>query len=148
MAFRFSLQSVLRFRQGVERQRLLLLQAANLRVAALRSQLEALDRAQAGIRSSSARDLSAGVNAAQLHFNEVCRSALSQRQKKLQEELLRGEEECMCRGQEFQQARQQREVLDILREQHLARYRGQQDRRDQRQLDDTLLLHRAFLRRG
>jgi flagellar export protein FliJ len=148
MAFSFSLQSVLRFRQGTERERLLLLQAANLRVAEVRSQIEALGRDRADLAAATARKLSAGVHAAQLHFNDFCRSASEQRQEKLQEELLQCEATRLIRSQEFQQARQQREILERLRDQQFDLYHRQQERQNQRQLDDILLLHRAFLRHG
>jgi len=146
--FSFSLQTLLRFRQSVEEQQLLRLQAANLKAAQVRNQITDLNSGLAAIASAGARELNAGVSGAQLHFDQLCCLAMVQRRSRLQEDLALCEQERKQRNEEFRQARRQREVLDRLRKQQFDRYRLQQERQEQRQFDDLLLLRRAFLDHG
>ncbi|HEX3353854.1 MAG TPA: flagellar export protein FliJ [Terriglobales bacterium] len=146
--FSFSLQALLRFRQSVEEQQLLRLRAANLKAAQVRNQIADLNSGLAAIASAGALELSAGVSGAQLHFDRLCCLAMVQRRSRLQEDLALCEQERMQRSEEFRQARRQREVLDRLRKQQFDRYRLQQERQEQRQFDDLLLLRRAFLDHG
>jgi flagellar export protein FliJ len=148
MAFQFSLASVLCFRQSVERRQQALLQAANLKVASVRSEIEALERHCGEMASASARDLNAGVSASQLHFTALCQAAVLQRHTQLREELARREEIRVCRSREFEQAWRQREVLERLRDEQFGRYRRRQEQQEQRRTDDLILLRRAFLERG
>src|SRR5437868_9474504 len=135
MSFHFSLQAVLRVRQLVEQNRELLVRAANDQLVMARQDIEQLDFYLAELVSSSARELSVGLNAVQLHFNELCRSELLERRRKLKKELDRCEEVLACQRQAFHHARSQRKVLDQLQDQQLGLYRQNQERREQQQLD-------------
>jgi flagellar FliJ protein len=152
VAFRFSLQLLLRFREGMEQQCLLLLQAANLQAAAVRQEIEALDRGRVEAASSTQRELDAGTSAAQIHFDDLCRARVLQRRKQLQEDLARCEHLRAQRSQAFHQARRQREILATLRDRQFELYREQQARLEQKQLDEALMhqawVNQTFLRRG
>jgi len=142
MAFRFSLDVVLRVRRGLERQRELALQAANHRVTTLARQLDDLRAEIAAGESRKARDLQCGLSAAELQFDLLCRSVLLQWQGGLQTQLTEMQRLRDSRAADFRQARQEREALEILRENQFSLYRQQEDRRGQRRLDDLLLSRR------
>ena len=148
MAFQFPLESLLRFRQSLERQQEILLQQANFQAAELRRMIAALERAAGEIRASNATDLRAGTCAAELHFNALRLSMLAERRLKIEAALVQAEERCALRRQALQHSRQQREIIDSLRKRQLHSYEDLQKKREQRRLDDLFLLRRDFLRRG
>ena len=148
MPFRFPLAAVLRFRQTVERRHEILLQQANREVAAARQAIDELDRTKAEAAARYARELAAGVSAAEMQFNLLCRSTLAQRRSELEKKLAGAEEIRAARRQEFQHAHQQREAVDTLRQHQLQTYTEEEQKREQRTLDDLLLMRREFLRRG
>ena len=147
MPFRFSLQPVLRFRASLERQHELLLEQANQKTAALRLEIEAVDRHSTESAARAQRELEAGSPAAELHFELLCRSSLLEYRRKLEAELTRCEELRQRRSLEYRQARQQREVIEQLRHERLKIYRLEEAHRQQQRLDEAFLARREFLRR-
>ena len=148
MAFRFPLEVLLRLRQGMERQQELRLQAANHRVAMLRLQIEDVRNEIGNIEARRDPQRESGISAAELQFDLLCRSVLAERQNTLQKQLVEAEAYRRARSEDFKQARQQREVMDVLRRQRLEDYQQEEARQDQRRLDDLFLLRRAYLRRN
>jgi flagellar FliJ protein len=148
MTFRFSLQALLRFRKSMEHQQELLLQEANHQVARVRHEIESVDQCMAEMTAREARELDSGVSAAELQFEGLCRSVLLEHRRQLEKALAEREEIRVRRSQAFHQARQQREVVDTLRQNQLQTYRQQEKRAEQRYLDELFLLRREFLRRG
>ncbi|MBZ5706042.1 MAG: flagellar FliJ family protein [Acidobacteriia bacterium] len=148
MAFRFSLQALLRFRKSVEHQQELLLQEANHQVALVRHEIESLDKRMAEIAVRGALELTSGVRAAELQFEGLCRSVLLEQRRQLEKVLAQREEIRVRHRQAFHHARRQREVVDTLRQHQLQLYRQQEKRKEQRSLDELFLLRREFLRRG
>lgn len=114
----------------------------------MRRQIETLDHHLGENAARAMRELEAGARAAQLHFEMLCRSSLLEYRRRLETELIQGEELCQRRSLEYQQARQQREVLDRLRQQRIEAYRLEETRRQQQRLDELFLWRREFLRRG
>ena len=147
MPFRFPLQTLLRFRQSLERQQELRLQEAHQQVAAIRQQIARVRQSRAELDLEELRELQSGVSAAQLHFHILVRSLLAKRRESLEGELARREESLRERQQEFQAARRQREAVATLRDGQLRAYTQTEARREQRRLDDLFLLRREFLRR-
>jgi flagellar export protein FliJ len=148
MAFHSSLDVLLQVRRGAERQRELLLQAADRQLSALR---HVLDTIKSQIEADSRRELlqmQSGLSAAELHFDGLCRSLLQARGQAVEIELAKAQASRELRAQAFRQARQQRQILETLREQQQQSFRQQTARRDQRRLDDLFLLRRAYLSRG
>ncbi len=148
MLFHSSLDVVLRARRGLERQQELLLQEANGRVATVQHEL---DQIRTQIEADAQRkllQLKSGITAAELHFDLLCCSALRVRCHAVETELSKAQALREVRAQSFRMARQQREVLETLRQQQLQIYRQQAARQDQRRLDDLFLLRRAYLSRG
>ena len=147
MAFRFALAALLRFRQSLEHQAEILLQEANHDIEAVRKRIEHSDCALGEMAKQNADKLHSGVTAAELQFDLISRSLLLHHRELLHEEMIMREEIRTQRFHSFQQARQQREVVETLRERQLEIYRQQEAWQEQRRLDDHFLLRREFLRR-
>jgi flagellar export protein FliJ len=148
MAFRFPLETLLRMRKGLERQQELRLQEASFRVGLLQRQIEDVRGEIENISTRQRPALEFGIRAGELHFDILCGSVLQQHQHTLETNLIEAEAFRRSCREEFQQARQQREVMDTLRLHQLHNYHQQEARQDQRRLDDLFLLRRAYLRRG
>jgi len=147
MPFRFPLQTLLRYRQSVERQQELRLLEANQQVAAVRLQIENVEQSKLALAAEERRELAAGVSAAELHFHILLRSLLAKKRGLLDHELARCEELRRQRHAEFQRAHQDREAVTALRANQQRTYEQQESRREQRRLDDMFLLRREFLLR-
>ena len=148
MAFRFTLDVLLRVRQSVERQQELLLQEANQHLTILRQRIEDLDAQMAQLTASKMRQLESGLSAAELQFDLLCRSVMLQQRAALEQEMSQAEAARDARRETFREARRQREVMDTLRNHQLQAHRQQEMRQEQRRLDDMFLLRRAYLRRS
>lgn len=148
MAFRFPLEVLLRLRQGLERQQELRLQEANHRVAMLRQQIEDVHSEMENIEVRRRPQRESGISAAELQFDVLCRSVLAARQLALEKQLVEAEAYRRSRSEAFQHARQQREVMDVLRRHQFEDYQQEEARQDQRRLDDLFLLRRSYLRRN
>jgi len=147
MAFRFPLQAVLHFRQSLERQQETLLRAANQRVGRVRHLLEQLDQCQRQTEVLSAEELTGGTTAAELHLSVAKQNALRDQHTALERELARLENLRDQQQRSFHHARQQREMIQSLRDRQFQEYARQESRQEQRRLDDLFLLRQSHLRR-
>lgn len=146
MAFRFSLQPILRLRASVERLeqlRMLLLAAQIARVEREIVSLEENLSAERQLRLSS---LSEGVPAAELHFDGAREKTRADQIRALRD-LLAGirrkhEEQRLV----YHAARQKREILENLRKRRFEEYRRDQLRREQHLLDEAFLLRTGVRR--
>lgn len=148
MPFRSSLDVLLRVRRGLERQQELLLQEANGRVVALQHHLDGIKTQIESDAQLELLQLRSGLSAAELHFDLLRRSALQSQCHAVELELSKAHASRESRAQSFRLARQQREILETLRQQQLQAHRQQAARQDQRRLDDLFLLRRAYRSRG
>jgi flagellar export protein FliJ len=148
MAFRFPFEVLLRVRQGLERQQELRLREANLRVAMLRRQIQDVHDETEKIAAQRRPELESGTTAAELQFDVLCYSVLTERRHTLENEMLKAEALRHSCCADFQQARRQREVVDTLRLRQLQEYQQREARQDQRRLDDLFLQRHAYLRRS
>jgi flagellar export protein FliJ len=147
MAFQFSLDAILHLRQSLERQHELLLREANQQVAAVQLRIDHLNAELSERTNQEAMQLESILSGAELQFMQLCRSVLIGQRKGLEKRLATAQairDSCMT---SFRQARQQREVLETLRQTQAQAYRQNEARQSQRDLDDLLLLRRAYLRR-
>lgn len=143
MAFHFSLDVVLRVRQSLEHQQELLLREANHRVMTLEQQVEELNAWLAADSQQELQQLVCGLSAAELHFDLLCRSALLERRRALEKDAVEARAARNNCAASFHQARQQREVVETLRQRQLELYRQLEARKQQRQVDDLFLLRSA-----
>lgn len=146
MAFRFSLQALLRVRLSVERAELQRLQAIAAQAARVRAFIEGLDAERQVAKTKLQEAVASGISGAELRFEALREAAFGERRaallKKLAEiEKLRHEQQAR-----YLRVRQQREILSELRERQLAGYRAEQARREQQQIDELFLLRRGIAR--
>jgi flagellar export protein FliJ len=147
MAFQFSLEPVLRLRKSLERQQELLLREANRQMTALQLRIDNLNAQLSQHATLEALHLASTLSAAELQFMQLCRSVLLGQRGSLEKRLATAQAILDSRMISFRQAHQQREVLETLRQTQTQVYRQNEARQNQRQLDDLLLMRRAYLRR-
>ena len=142
MAFRYTLEPVLKLRasfERLERNRLLLISAALMRV---RDALEMLSKDMLRAHDALLIKLAAGVPVAELELDRLLQTAMRDRHRALK----RREEELLAKRQAQQvaylAAKERREILDRLRERRFAQYSAEQLRREQQRLDELFLLRR------
>ncbi len=85
-----------------------------------------------------------GVRSSEVQFNDARRVALREKQRLLQRELRIAEENRAICLDAYQKAHQACEALEVVRRNHLDAYLLDVARREQRQLDDLFLMHRAL----
>jgi flagellar export protein FliJ len=141
---RFSLDVLLRFRRGQERQAELTLQRTNRAVAALERGLDQINKQIETDAERELQQMQLGLNAAELHFQVLCRSALRTRRQAIESELRKARESQETAALSLRLARQQRELLDALLQKQQQAYRQQAERQNQRSLDDLYLMRRAY----
>ena len=142
MAFRFSLQTLLRLRQAHERQERLRLEILSSDRVQAQTQLEIAARERLSARESLAAQLATGLTGSELHFEVACDAARARFERAMTERLKRLTEQRYLQLLTYQKARQKREILDNLRARKMEFYRLIQSRREQQRLDDVFLLHR------
>ena len=148
MAFRFSLEAVLRLRQGMEHQQELRLRTAHQHVARVRHGIERIDHALGEAEQLSRRALASGTTSAELLFALQSEAALRQYREKLGAELTRLGKLRDQQAEIFRQARRERETIESLRDQQLREYKREALRREQRRVDDLYLLRRNYQQHG
>ena len=143
MAFRFTLDAVLRYRQALEereQQRLGVLLAQR---AALRDELQQATDARLRLRLSIEQTLRQQLTpAVEIHFAQMQEHGIEMRCDALRERLRKLQEGIAEQTARYRQERQKREVLDALRQVQLRNYRMVQQRRQQAALDELYLLRR------
>lgn len=146
MPFRFPLEAVLHFRQSQEHQQELRFRSLSQQAASMRHLMQQADlriqQAQLGAR----KELDTGTTAAEMRFALGCETSLRQLRQDMERERARLQHLCDQQRKVLQQARRERETYERLREQQLQQYNRNQDRREQRKLDDMYLLRRTYLR--
>ncbi|HTZ95470.1 MAG TPA: flagellar FliJ family protein [Terriglobales bacterium] len=147
MAFNFSLEVLLRVRQGFEHQQELLLREATCRLSSLEQQVNDVNARLADFSRRELQDLSSGVSAAELQFDLLCREALLNRRHALEIDVAKARATRDLRAAGFRQARQQREIIESLRQRQLELYRQFEARQSQRAADDMFLLRRTLSKR-
>jgi flagellar export protein FliJ len=148
MAFHFTLESVLRFRQSLEDRELLRLQTLLARRAALLSELEQLRETAFHLQQKAGQAMLQGPTpAVEIHFATARLQGLDYRQQLLREQLRELEVSIVEQRSRFQQQRRNREVLETLRDAQLRDYRLMERRREQAQLDELHLVRLQAVKR-
>lgn len=140
MAFHFTLGAVLRYRRSLEEREELRLQTLLASRAAVLEELQQAATARRRRRSAIADALHhSGVPAAELHFSTAQLNGIAERQQALRSRLSVLENNISEQTIRYRRERQNREVLESLRERQLRDYRVVEQRRQQLLLDE---LHR------
>lgn len=144
MAFRFTLDPVLRYRQSLEEQELRRLQLALAERAQLVQKLEQAEDARRRLQSAIERAvLQAPIPAVELTFCAAKLEGIARWQESLRLSLTKLDGEIAGQRARYRAARQRREILGSLRELRLQEYRVEQQRREQAMIDELHLLRRA-----
>ena len=134
MAFRFSLESVLRLRRSEQQLREIILQKANDQVAAILWHIETLEAAGLALSVRSRQ-----ITGAELEFAGEQLRVLAMRRAEALTSLENAREHQRLAENEFRQAWQRREALEVLRQREHELYRVQERRLEQRVQDDLFL---------
>lgn len=145
MAFRFSLQAVLRLRQSYERLEELRLTMIIAYLGQLRRQLEELLRHRTLAADELVARLQQGMITSEYQFELAAISTLADRQKVLVEQIARAEQQRAAQERAYREAQRRRQILENLRSRQLDSYRLVQARHDQQRLDDLYALHARHL---
>ena len=142
MAFRFSLQTLLKLRRSLEKQEERLLQSLNRELALLRQGIDSLDREELDARKERNRRLSGGLTGSDLRLVLAEENLRLQQCSRFQrhEQVLQTEQ----RQQQvaYWEARQKRDLLDNLRKRRVVAFQREQEKRHQQAVDEAYLLRR------
>jgi flagellar export protein FliJ len=144
MAFRFSLDAVLRLRRSQQKQQELLLGRANEKINLLTRELRMI--AGEFARASMPGKFTTDACASELHFNQSRRQVLELRRRQMDQLLLKAREEQSVITAELRTMWQAREVVETLRHREQQAYKFGQERREQRAQDDLYLLRKHSAR--
>ncbi|HTV59215.1 MAG TPA: flagellar export protein FliJ [Verrucomicrobiae bacterium] len=142
MAFRFTLQPLLRLRASFERLERLRLLALTALANHIRHDLSGLQAESAEARRKLQDMLAAGASGGELHFAVASEHSRSTRRQILSDKLAQVETRREKQRKVFEAARQKRRILENLRARRLAEYRREQLRREQKRVDELHLIHR------
>jgi flagellar FliJ protein len=143
MAFRFSLQAVLRCRESFdrrERQRLQMITREVVKAQQLRDQAK-VDRDTS--LAEFQKTLYKGMNVLEMQFELAADRARLRRIAVLNDHHSKLEDLRRRQLDVFRKAQQQRKILENLRERQLAAYQLIQTRREQQEMDDRYLITHA-----
>lgn len=136
MPFAFAYESLLRLRRSQQGQQELRVQQANERVRQVVRELHNLDTKIAEVSFSHRPE---DLRAAELQFNESRCRVLEERRRQARIRLAELRDLQAAAVRQLRTAWQQREVLETLRRQRWRAYVLDQQRREQRALDDLYL---------
>jgi flagellar export protein FliJ len=142
MAFRFALAAVLKYRENLERREYLALGRVHQEIAQVEAQLRLLEQWCSG--AAHAREAETAQGIAAVHLQAAFEQELKLERQR--DELQARRQELKVRRQQclkaYEQACQNREVLEDLRLRQLNAYRLDQAKREQRGIDDLFLSRR------
>jgi flagellar FliJ protein len=143
MAFRFSLQAVLRFRESFERRERMRLEVITREVVKAKQQCEQAKLDRANARNNLQKKLHHGLTAVEMQFELACDRARVRRIAALDDHVAKLDDLRRRQLEVFHKAQQQRKILENLRERQLTAYQLVQARRTQQQMDDRFLITRG-----
>lgn len=147
MAFHFRLETILRLWQGRERQERQKLEALGARLAALRSEMQRARENGIESRRSNGKRLAEGAAGAELHFIGACEDNRQSFLDWLQEQMNMVESEHQKQMDVYRAVERQRKIFENLRRRQMEIFRQEEDRREQKRLDEVFLLTRATAER-
>src|SRR5271169_5140253 len=137
MAFRYPLQSVLRFRRSLERQEEQHLLGAAAVVARLRADIEQFENNHFNQKRQVFQELISGSSGAALHFMAVCDAAYAKTRRALLLQLEQAEKKRMEHLELYMSARQKREMFEGLRDRQEEFYKLEFARHEQQSSDES-----------
>jgi flagellar export protein FliJ len=144
MAFRFSLETLLRFRINCERRERLVLEALASQITQVLGQIASEDQLTLAARHQVAERLGRGMTGWELAWETEVANVRKRIRLQLLELLAQLEEKHHAQQETYRRARQKREILEKFRERKLLLYRQEQTRREQQALDEIFLLRKGM----
>jgi len=136
MAFRFTLASVLGFRESIERREDLALAKLQLEMARVRHEIDLVTEDLAAAQRRREESMRQPIPAAELQSMLRAADVAAERRKKLLESLAALEHQRVEQMRIYQTARRARQVLSDLLTQHRDTWEQEQARAQQKVLDD------------
>jgi flagellar export protein FliJ len=143
MAFRFSLDVVLRMWRSRERFERLRLETLTAKIQRLRREIQAAERAAQEDRRNLAGTLMEGMAASQLQFASLCADGQRRFRILMENQVAELMKQHEVQRKIFEHARRQRETLENLRTRKLDAYRAEEAREIQEQTDELFLARRS-----
>ena len=149
MAFRFSLAALLQLRCTLEQVEERTLLGLRREARSLEQFLEHLTARRREQRERLRRTPSlpgSALTGADLHFSDFLDSRMEHEEQQVRQRLASEQQDIQHQLVVFLEARRRREAMEALRDRELRSYREQEQRREQRGLDDLFLLQRLLAR--
>jgi len=144
MPFRFTLESVLRYRRCLEDREKMRLHPLLAKCVALQQELQRVCDGRKQWQTALHQDMQrAPAPAIEVQLSMACLRGMESREALLQSQLHQLQTEITQQTARYQQERRKREVLESLRDIQLGEYSLQQQRREQARLDELHLLRRG-----
>src|ERR1700690_1463099 len=140
MAFRFSLETVLRLRASFERLEHLRLLSLTAIIVRLRQEIATFDAQSSRFEREQRQRLTDGTPAGDLQFEATRKKTRSLQKQSFEAHLAELTRRHQKQQLAYQAARQKREILENLRLRKWSEYRREQARREQQQMDELFLL--------
>lgn len=140
MAFRFPLETVLRYRKELEKREERILEQRREALALLQVELENLNRSRVEVTAARAVLLRKGLLGDDLHHHEFQLQQMDNLRADLAERIASAQAAYQEQMSSFLVARQKREILEELRNSQKNSYFEQQNRREQQKIDEIFSL--------
>jgi len=145
MAFRFTLQSVLRLRRGLENQEEKKLLAIVSAAGRVRIEIERLEEISMGQYQRRSDELTSGVViGAMLQFDAMCDERRCRLQFERGKVLAELEQKRAEQAVEYRKARQEREIMEGLHDHQKAEFGRQFRKREQENADEIFLIRKIL----
>jgi flagellar export protein FliJ len=148
MAFRFSLETLLRLHRSREHQERMRLEVLAAQMTRLRVEMVAVQQRITELRQAIGTAPEGGWTGAELHLLVACQHDCRRQLDALEQQLAEAEQRHRQQLEVYQKARQSLEILEQLRLRRLREYHVAEARREQKRLDEAHLLARHSGRRS
>lgn len=146
MAFHFTLKTLLRLRESLEKCEQQRLRVISAQVVHARAEIELLDARIEADWQQTFKVVATGISGAELRFDALRENACRERRDMLVKKLEELEQERRNQQMRCTEARQKREILTNLRDRRLAAYHLEELRREQQLIDELFLVRRGASR--
>jgi flagellar protein FliJ len=147
MAFEFPLEAILRLRRGLERMERLKLEGIASEQARAKRELETITEQFFESRRRFQERIIQEIYSSELQFEDLRAERVFATQRRLNARIAELEQLRLLQIIVFTKARQNRELLENLRDRKFASYKQEMLRREQQGLDDLFVMRQNLLRK-
>lgn len=142
MAFRFALESVLRLRISSEQQEQARLELLSQHMYAAQEKYDSLRKEQTSLEHTFRKSMATGMDASELHSYLSSKLGLEVGEAAAAKAVTDATKIWNEQRVRFLRARQEREVLESVRDRQYQEHVTEQNRREQQQIDDLFAMRR------